>query len=179
MAKSSSANATVSDLKGCDLSGLLSFDPESIEPAPPQHVMNQVPASSLPNSNASKLCFLHPLRHWSKTLRSRDVVCLQVKDAVGSSENRLTPRPAPGKELKDLEEKVRVTKELICDKEASIACSQQEAECLKAELKTDLAEIRALNKQLVTGQDEDDEAEIAKVDHVRVSALCALEAFLQ
>ncbi|KAK1626995.1 hypothetical protein QYE76_001310 [Lolium multiflorum] len=56
------------------------------------------------------------------------------------------------KELKDLEEKVRVTKELICDKEASIARSQREAEGLKAELKTDLAEIRALNKQLVTGK---------------------------
>jgi hypothetical protein len=38
------------------------------------------------------------------------------------------------KELKDLEEKVRVTKELICDKEASIACSQKEAEYLKAKL---------------------------------------------
>ncbi|KAK1696165.1 hypothetical protein QYE76_012862 [Lolium multiflorum] len=33
--------------------------------------------------------------------------------------------------------------------------------------------------QLVTGQDEDDEAEIAEVDRVRASALCALEAFLQ
>ncbi|KAK1687136.1 hypothetical protein QYE76_047984 [Lolium multiflorum] len=78
-----------------------------------------------------------------------------------------------------LEERVRVTKQLIQDKEALIARSHEEAEGLKAELKTDLAEIRALNKQLVTGQDEDDEAEIAEVDHVRASALCALEAFLQ
>ncbi|KAK1629696.1 hypothetical protein QYE76_004011 [Lolium multiflorum] len=83
------------------------------------------------------------------------------------------------KELKDLEERVRVTKQLIQDKEALIARSHEEAEGLKAELKTDLAEIRALNKQLVTGQDEDDEAEIAEVDRVRASALCALEAFLQ
>ncbi|KAK1697190.1 hypothetical protein QYE76_013887 [Lolium multiflorum] len=83
------------------------------------------------------------------------------------------------KELEDLEERVRVTKQLIQDKEALIARSHEEAEGLKAELKTDLAEIRALNKQLVTGQDEDDEAEIAEVDRVRASALCALEAFLQ
>ncbi|KAK1663788.1 hypothetical protein QYE76_051947 [Lolium multiflorum] len=83
------------------------------------------------------------------------------------------------KELEDLEERVRATKQLIQDKEALIAHSHEEAEGLKAELKTDLAEIRALNKQLVTGQDEDDEAEIAEVDRVRVDALHALEAFLQ
>ncbi|KAK1665944.1 hypothetical protein QYE76_054103 [Lolium multiflorum] len=83
------------------------------------------------------------------------------------------------KELEDLEERVRVTKQLVQDKEALIAHSHEEAEGLKAELKTDLAEIRALNKQLVTGQDEDDEAEIAEVDRVRASALRALEAFLQ
>ncbi|KAK1699082.1 hypothetical protein QYE76_015779 [Lolium multiflorum] len=83
------------------------------------------------------------------------------------------------KELEDLEERVRVTKQLIQDKEALIARSHEEAEGLKAELKADLAEIRALNKQLVTGQDEDGEAEIAEVDRVRASALCALEAFLQ
>jgi chromosome segregation ATPase len=83
------------------------------------------------------------------------------------------------KELKDLEEQVRVTKELIYDKEASIARSQREAEGLKAELKTDLAEIRALNKQLVTGKDDDDKAEIVEVDHVRAGALRALETFLQ
>ncbi|KAK1604834.1 hypothetical protein QYE76_028507 [Lolium multiflorum] len=83
------------------------------------------------------------------------------------------------KELEDLEERVRVTKQLIQDKEALIARFHEEAEGLKAELKTDLAEIRALNKQLVTGQDEDDEAEIAEVDRVRASALQALEAFLQ
>ncbi|KAK1670918.1 hypothetical protein QYE76_059077 [Lolium multiflorum] len=83
------------------------------------------------------------------------------------------------KELEDLEERVRATKQLIQDKEALIAHSHEEAEGLKAELKTDLAEIRALNKQLVAGKDEDDEAEIAEVDRVRVDALHALEAFLQ
>ncbi|KAK1650096.1 hypothetical protein QYE76_067901 [Lolium multiflorum] len=83
------------------------------------------------------------------------------------------------KELEDLEERVRATKQLIQDKEALIAHSHEEAEGLKAELKTDLAEIRALNKQLVTGQDEDDEAEITEVDRVRANALHALEAYLQ
>ena len=83
------------------------------------------------------------------------------------------------RELEDLEEKARATKQLIRDKEASIARSQDEAEGLKAQLKTDLAEIRALNKQLVTGKDEDDEAEIAEVDRVRADALHAFEAFLQ
>ncbi|KAK1670046.1 hypothetical protein QYE76_058205 [Lolium multiflorum] len=174
--------------EGCDLSGLLSFDPESIEPAPPQHVMNQVPASSLP-TNASKLCFLHPLRHWSKTPRRSRVQLarqridlhhaqLPLKADIADKCQRLNEKKAAldaktdtsvstaeleilRKELKDLEEKVRVTKELICDKEASIACSQKEAERLKAELKTDLAEIHALNKQLVAGKDDDDEAEIA------------------
>ncbi|KAK1644710.1 hypothetical protein QYE76_062515 [Lolium multiflorum] len=82
------------------------------------------------------------------------------------------------KELEDLEERVRATKQLIQDKEALIAHSHEEAEGLKAELKTDLAEIRALNKQLVAGQDEDDEAEIAEVDRVRANALHTLEAFL-
>ena len=82
------------------------------------------------------------------------------------------------KELEDLEERVRATKQLISDKEALIARSQEEAEGLKAQLKTDLAEIRDLHKQLVTGQDEDDEAEIAEVDRVRADALRAFEAFL-
>ncbi|KAK1686633.1 hypothetical protein QYE76_047481 [Lolium multiflorum] len=82
------------------------------------------------------------------------------------------------RELEDLEERVRATKQLISDKEALIARSQEEAEGLKAQLKTDLAEIRDLHKQLVTGKDKDDEAEIAEVDRVRADALRAFEAFL-
>ncbi|KAK1693775.1 hypothetical protein QYE76_010472 [Lolium multiflorum] len=83
------------------------------------------------------------------------------------------------KELENLEERVRVTKQLIQDKEALIARSQEEAKGLTADLKTDLAEIRALSSQLVTGKDEDDEAEIAEVDRIRADALHALNAFLQ
>ena len=81
--------------------------------------------------------------------------------------------------MEDLEERVRATKQLISDKEALIARSQEEAEGLKAQLKTDLAEICDLHKQLVTGKDEDDEAEIAEVDRVHADALRAFEAFLQ
>jgi chromosome segregation ATPase len=83
------------------------------------------------------------------------------------------------KELENLEERVRVTKQLIQDKEALIARSQEEAKGLTADLKTDLAEIRTLSSQLVTGKDEDDEAEIAEVDRIRADALHALSAFLQ
>lgn len=80
------------------------------------------------------------------------------------------------KELEDLEEQVRVTKQRIHDKEASIARSREEAEGLKVELKTDLAELHVLTEQLVTGTDAEDEAEIAEVDRVRADALRAFEA---
>ncbi|KAK1698819.1 hypothetical protein QYE76_015516 [Lolium multiflorum] len=83
------------------------------------------------------------------------------------------------KELEDLEQRTRETKQLIQDEKALIARSQEEAQGLTADLKTDLAEIRALSSQLVMGRDEDDEAEIAEVDRIRADALCALEAFLQ
>jgi Tfp pilus assembly protein PilO len=83
------------------------------------------------------------------------------------------------KELENLEEKVRVTKQLIKDKEALIAHSQEEAKGLTADLKNDLAEIRALSSQLVTGKGEDDEAEIAEVGRIHADALHALSAFLQ
>ena len=72
-----------------------------------------------------------------------------------------------------------MTKQLISDKEALIARSQEEAEGLRTQLKTDLAEIRALNKQLVTGEDKDDEADIAEVDRFHADAFRAIEAFLQ
>ena len=80
-------------------------------------------------------------------------------------------------ELRDLEEKVRAIKQLISDKEAFIARSKQEAEILNTELKADLSEIRALNAQLIPGTEENDMAEIAEVDRIRVDALLALEAF--
>ncbi|KAK1683784.1 hypothetical protein QYE76_044632 [Lolium multiflorum] len=222
-------------VKGYDLSNLLTFDPESIEPTA------KASEASGPNATQGQLQQLKALLsssietlvedtegikniledlqpHLPVTLqvklwpvvtlsayRSRVTLARQriglrhaqlpLKADIADKCQRLNEKKAAldaktdtststaeleilRKELEDLEERVRVTKQLIQDKEALIARSHEEAEGLKAELKTDLAEIRALNKQLVTGQDEDDEAEIAEVDRVRASRPCALEAFL-
>ncbi|KAK1650104.1 hypothetical protein QYE76_067909 [Lolium multiflorum] len=154
--------------EGCDLSNLLTFDPEFIEPTA------KASEESGPNATHGQLQQLKAL------LSSSIETLVEDTEGIKSILEDLQPHlPVTLQELEDLEERVRVTKQLIQDKEALIARSHEEAEGLKAELKTDLAEIRALNKQLVTGQDEDDEAEIAEVDRVRASALCALEAFLQ
>ena len=101
---------------------------------------------------------------------------LDAKAAASTSTDRLASLK---EEREDLKERLRLNEQLIHDEEVLIARSQEEAEGLKAQLKTDLAEIRALNKRLVTGEDEDDEAEIAEVDRVRADALRAFEAFLQ
>ncbi|KAK1649936.1 hypothetical protein QYE76_067741 [Lolium multiflorum] len=50
-------------------------------------------------------------------------------------------------ELEDLERRARETKQLIQDEESLIARSEEEAQGLTADLKTDLAEIRALSSQ--------------------------------
>jgi chromosome segregation ATPase len=100
-------------------------------------------------------------------------------DAKADNSAGTTELVALRQELEALEERVRTVKQLIHDKETLMARSQEEAEGIRAQLKAGLAEIRALDKQLVAGKDEDDEAEIAEVDHVRADALVALEAFLQ
>ncbi|KAK1601365.1 hypothetical protein QYE76_037619 [Lolium multiflorum] len=177
--------------KGYDLSNLLTFDPEFIEPSA------RASEESGPNATPGQLQQLKALLSSSietlvedtegiksilEDLQPHLPVTLQVKlwpvvTLSAYSFGRKTDTSTTAeleilrKELEDLEERVRVTKQLIQDKEALIARSHEEAEGLKAELKTDLAEIRALNKQLVTGQDEDDEAEIAEVDRV-VLPLC-------
>ncbi|KAK1629371.1 hypothetical protein QYE76_003686 [Lolium multiflorum] len=161
--------------EGYDLSNLLTFDPEFIEPS----------AKASEESRVTLARQRIGLRHAQLPLKA-DIAdkCQRLNEKKAALDAKTDTSASTAeleilrKELEDLEERVRVTKQLIQDKEALIARSHEEAEGLKAELKTDLAEIRALNKQLVTGQDEDDEAEIAEVDHVR-AALCALEAFLQ
>ncbi|KAK1682514.1 hypothetical protein QYE76_043362 [Lolium multiflorum] len=223
--------------EGHDLSSLLSFDPESIEPTaskasdepgpnathgPLQHLKALLSSSIetlVENPEEVKSILEDVQPHLPVTLqvklwpvvtlsayRSRVKLARQriglrhaqlpLKADIADKCQRLNERKAAldaktdtyvsaaeletlRKELEDLEERVRATKQLIQDKEALIAHSHVEAEGLKAELKTDLAEIRALNKQLMTGTDEDDEAEIAEVDRVRADALHALEAFLQ
>ena len=222
--------------QGCDLSGLLTFDPESIEPAPstacdeprPSAVQCQFqhlkallssPIETLVEDPEEVKSVLEEIQHhlpvtlqvklWPvvtlSAYRSRVKLARQridlrhaqlpLKTDIADKCQRLNAKKAAldaktdtsvstaeletlRKELEDLEERVRATKQLISDKEALIARSQEEAEGLKAQLKTDLAEIRDLHKQLVTGQDEDDEAEIAEVDRVRADALRAFEAFL-
>ncbi|KAK1605078.1 hypothetical protein QYE76_028751 [Lolium multiflorum] len=223
--------------QGCDLSSLLAFDPESIEPATsraseepgpsathgPLQRLKALLSSSIetlvenPEEVKSILEDIQPhlpvtlqVKLWPvvtlSAYRSRVNLARQridlrhaqlpLKADIADKCQRLNEKKATldaktdtsvstaeletlRKKLEDLEERVWATKQLIQDKEALIAHSHEEAEGLKAELKTDLAEIRALNKQLVTGKDEDDEAEIAEVDRVRADALHALEAFLQ
>ncbi|KAK1601231.1 hypothetical protein QYE76_016759 [Lolium multiflorum] len=198
--------------EGYDLSSLLTFDPESIEPATSKASEESGPSAThgqLQHLKALLSSSIETLVEDPEEVKSilEDIqphlpVTLQVKlwpvvtlsptdkcqrlnekkaalDAKTDTSVSTAELETLRKELEDLEERVRATKQLIQDKEALIAHSHEEAEGLKAELKTDLAEIRALNKQLVTGKDEDDEAEIAEVDRVRANALHALEAFLQ
>ncbi|KAK1629773.1 hypothetical protein QYE76_004088 [Lolium multiflorum] len=176
--------------EGYDLSSLLTFDPEFIEPAASKASEESGPSAThgqLQHLKALLSSSIETLVEDAEEIKSilEDIqphlpVTLQAAlDAKTDTSVSTAELEILRKELEDLEERVRVTKQLIQDKEALIARSHEEAEGLKAELKTDLAEIRALNKQLVTGQDEDDEAEIAEVDRVRATALRALEAFLQ
>ncbi|KAK1666916.1 hypothetical protein QYE76_055075 [Lolium multiflorum] len=179
--------------EGYDLSSLLTFDPESIEPATSKASEESGPSAThgqLQHLKALLSSSIETLVEDPEEVKSilEDIQPHLPTNVSGLMRKRFwTPKPPLStaeletlrKELEDLEERVRATKQLIQDKEALIAHSHEEAEGLKAELKTDLAEIRALNKQLVTGKDEDDEAEIAKVDRVRADALHALEAFLR
>ncbi|KAK1693425.1 hypothetical protein QYE76_010122 [Lolium multiflorum] len=176
--------------EGYDLSSLLTFDPESIEPATSKASEESGPSAThgqLQHLKALLSSSIETLVEDSEAVKSvlEDIqphlpVTLQVKlwpvVTLSAYRSRVTLAPLDAKtdtsdstaelatlrkELEALEEKVRATKQLIEAKEALIAHSLEEAEGLKAELKTDLAEIRALNKQLVAGKDEDDEAEMA------------------
>jgi hypothetical protein len=57
------------------------------------------------------------------------------------------------KELENLKERVRATERLIQDEKNLIGSSKQEAEDLTTQLKTELAELRALSQQIVLGED--------------------------
>jgi chromosome segregation ATPase len=82
------------------------------------------------------------------------------------------------KELEDLEARVQATKQRIQEEKNLIAGSKQEAEILTTELKTDLAQLNSLNKQVVPGADEEDEAVLDEVDRIRLDAIAAIDAFL-
>jgi hypothetical protein len=59
-----------------------------------------------------------------------------------------------------------------------MASSNQEAEDLATQLKTELAELSMLSQQIVSGEDKDDEAAIVEVDRVRLEAIGAIDEFL-
>ena len=82
------------------------------------------------------------------------------------------------KELAELEEKVRTTKELIQAEETSITNSKQETQEISKQIQTEFAEISTLSRQIVTGDDKDDEAIVARADAVRTEAIHAIVEFL-
>ena len=100
---------------------------------------------------------------------------LDIKADVSANMNRLDLLK---KELAELEEKVRTTKELIQAEEASIANSKQETQEIAEQIQAEFAEISTLSRQIVTGDDKDDEAIVARADAVRTEAIHAIEEFL-
>ena len=82
------------------------------------------------------------------------------------------------KELAELEEKVRTTKKLIQAEEASIANSKPETQEIAEQIQAEFAEISTLSQQIVSGNDKDDEAIVARADAVCTEAIHAIEEFL-
>jgi len=100
---------------------------------------------------------------------------LDAKADISASTRRLNLLE---KELVELEEKVRTTQRLIQEEKASIANSKQEAQEITEQIRTEFAEISTLSQQIVTGDDKDDEAIIARADAIRAEAIHAIEGFL-
>jgi hypothetical protein len=83
------------------------------------------------------------------------------------------------RELEDLKERVPATERLIQDEKNFMASSKQEVEDLATQLKTELAELSILSRQIVSGEDKDNEAAIVEADRVRLEAIGAIDEFLQ
>jgi hypothetical protein len=83
------------------------------------------------------------------------------------------------RELEDLKERVRTTERLIQDEKNFMASSKQEVEDLATQLKTELAKLSILSRQIVSGEDKNDEAAIAEADRVRLEAIGAIDEFIQ
>jgi hypothetical protein len=81
--------------------------------------------------------------------------------------------------LEDLKAKVRATEQRIQEEKNLIARSKQEAEDLTAQLKIEPTELSVLSRQIVLGEDKDDEAVIVEADRVRLEAIAAINEFLQ
>jgi uncharacterized protein involved in exopolysaccharide biosynthesis len=103
-------------------------------------------------------------------------VALDAKTDTSASSQRLELLE---KEMEDLKERVQATEWLIQDEKNLIASSKQEAEDLTTQLKSKLVDLSALSRQIVSGEDKDDEAAIAEADHVRLEAIAAIDEFLQ
>ena len=78
----------------------------------------------------------------------------------------------------ELEEKVRNTQRLIQEEKASIAKSKQEAQEMTEQIRAEFVEISTLSRQIVSGDDKDDEEIIARADVVRAEAIQVIERFL-
>ena len=100
---------------------------------------------------------------------------LDAKADISASTRRLSLLE---KELAELEEKVRTTQRLIQEEKASIANSKQEAQEITEQIRAEFAEINTLSQQIVTGDDKDDKAVIARADAIRAEAIHAIEGFL-
>ena len=100
---------------------------------------------------------------------------LDAKADISASTRRLNLLE---KELVELEEMVRTTQRLIQEEKASTANSKQEAQEMTEQIWAEFAEISTLSQQIVTGDDKDDKAIIARVDIVRAEAIHAIEGFL-
>jgi len=100
---------------------------------------------------------------------------LDAKADISASTRRLSLLE---KELAELEEKVCTTQRLIQEEKASIANSKQEAQEITEQIRAEFAEINTLSQQIVTGDDRDDEAVIARADAIRAEAIHAIEGFL-
>jgi len=105
----------------------------------------------------------------------QDEATLDAKADISASTRRLSLLE---KELAELEEKVRTTQRLIQEEKASIANSKQEAQEITEQIWTEFAEINTLSQQIVTGDDKDDEAVIARADAIRADAIHGIEGFL-
>jgi predicted nucleic acid-binding Zn-ribbon protein len=83
------------------------------------------------------------------------------------------------KELEDLKAKVWATEHHIQEQKNLIDSSEREAENLTAQLRIELAELSTLSRQVVSGEDKDDEAVIAEANRIHLEAIAAIDEFLQ
>jgi hypothetical protein len=162
---------------------------EEIKPQLPEVLQIKLwPARHLPFfwAKVEKACRRIEARH-SQTSLKADIAercwvvndkktALDAKTDTSMSTQRLE---LPERELEDLKEWVRATERLIQDEKNLIDNSKQEAEDLTTQLKIELAELSALSRQIVLGEDKDDEAAITEADRVHLEAIGAIDEFLQ